>query len=212
MAERYANYNRDFPLRPLGRDEDGHKRYGCRKCGKMVPKRCRSFCSEECRRDVLVRCGVDVRYYVKERDDTYCARCGVHVSTVRQRIDDVRERLRERDNGMYPKLPTNPDHDSRECAEFRVLTEKWHMALDRRRMLFRRFLRRIGLSEGDLYKSLWEAHHKEAVKDGGGGCGLEGLETLCRWCHKSESAAQQKNWAKQRRAKKEREQGQMSLL
>ena len=30
---------------------------------------------------------------------------------------------------------------------------------------------------------LWEAHHKVAVVEGGGECGLDGMETVCIWCH-----------------------------
>jgi hypothetical protein len=35
----------------------------------------------------------------------------------------------------------------------------------------------------------WEAHHKHAVVEGGGGCGLDGYETLCASCHKRETSA-----------------------
>lgn len=36
----------------------------------------------------------------------------------------------------------------------------------------------------------WEAHHTFAVADGGGGCDLDGYETLCLDCHKEENKAQ----------------------
>jgi hypothetical protein len=45
----------------------------------------------------------------------------------------------------------------------------------------------------------WEAHHKVAVADGGGLCGLDGYETLCVRCHGKESGHQRK----ERRARKE---------
>ena len=37
-------------------------------------------------------------------------------------------------------------------------------------------------------RHLWEAHHKVAVVEGGGECGLDGLETLCWRCHREETA------------------------
>ena len=39
---------------------------------------------------------------------------------------------------------------------------------------------------------LWEAHHKVAVVEGGGECGLDGMETLCIWCHGKETGELQK--------------------
>lgn len=38
-------------------------------------------------------------------------------------------------------------------------------------------------------KTMWDAHHKRAVVEGGGECGLEGLETLCVLCHPIETKA-----------------------
>ena len=33
---------------------------------------------------------------------------------------------------------------------------------------------------------LWEAHHTVPVSEGGGGCDLDGFETLCVACHDDE--------------------------
>ena len=49
-----------------------------------------------------------------------------------------------------------------------------------------RFLREHGLKR---WRTFWEAHHKHAVSEGGGECGLENYETLCLWCHKRETKA-----------------------
>ncbi len=35
-------------------------------------------------------------------------------------------------------------------------------------------------------KALWHAHHRVAVKDGGGLCGLENLTTVCLPCHRKQ--------------------------
>lgn len=214
MAERYANYNRDFPLNYLGRDEDGHKRYGCRKCGARVPKRCRSFCSDECREDVLVRCGIDVRDHVGKRDKGICSRCGTNTAALASRLSHAWKRhhayyfkpiwasaASEADDGL-----SQPYHYWRSSF---MIPYCCPGARGRELIVFSRFLHKIGVEIVDLDgKSFWEAHHKIAVKDGGGGCGLDGLETLCRWCHKSESASQHARWAKERR----KDDGQMTLI
>lgn len=204
MAERYADYKTDFPLKPLGRDEDGHKRYGCRRCGKRLPKRQRTFCSEECRRDVLVRCGSEVRHYVGERDKGICARCELNVPFLVRRLTRAMYIL-EGERSIHSYWPSE-EEGMRELYH-------WHSSFalpyyvrghNKKRDRFYRFLHRIGIEPHDLDgRSLWEAHHIHAVKDGGGGCGLDGYETLCRWCHKKESADQQRKWARDRKLDKD---------
>jgi len=49
---------------------------------------------------------------------------------------------------------------------------------------YRAFLRENGLR---LERSHWEAHHKHAVAEGGGGCGSDNYETLCWRCHPQET-------------------------
>ena len=50
--------------------------------------------------------------------------------------------------------------------------------------IYRAFLRENGLR---LSRSHWEAHHRHAVAEGGGGCGLDNYETLCWRCHPKET-------------------------
>ena len=42
------------------------------------------------------------------------------------------------------------------------------------------------------FRSLWEVDHKVPVVEGGGECGMDNLRTLCRGCHKRETAALRK--------------------
>jgi hypothetical protein len=51
----------------------------------------------------------------------------------------------------------------------------------------RAFLERHGMPW--YWSHAWEAHHKVAVAEGGGECGLDGYETLCLACHRAETAA-----------------------
>lgn len=161
MPHRFLTYREAYPPR---KDEQG--RYHCRVCGELLEGRRRSFCSDECRDDALIRCGMDVRRIIKKRDKGYCARCGVHVPTLTRRIQHAFWKRRRAWNDP-----------------------RW-----------RRFLSRIGIDWNfDICKSLWEAHHKHAVKDGGGGAGLEDYETLCVWCHRKETATQHRRWAEERK-------------
>lgn len=54
------------------------------------------------------------------------------------------------------------------------------------------------------YSSCWEAHHVEAVIEGGGECGLENYRTLCFRCHKGVTGVQARRRAKSTAAKKRR--------
>lgn len=46
----------------------------------------------------------------------------------------------------------------------------------------------------------WQVHHSVAVREGGGCCPIELLQTLCREpCHRRESAEQRRRWAHERR-------------
>ena len=56
-----------------------------------------------------------------------------------------------------------------------------------------------------MLKRRWEAHHKHAVIEGGGGCGLDGYETLCVACHSRETAALAQRRAERRREERARE-------
>jgi hypothetical protein len=160
-----------------------------------------------------------VRYYVEQRDGSVCSRCGINTDWIAKRISEVRHRGRAKQDAFFKKhVPDNPQrgypmahlghcydqHIFRHAPKFVEYKEKialWRSYVNRQHEIYNRLLRRIGLSVGDLTKSLWEAHHITAVKEGGGGCGMDGLETLCIWCHKKESAAQQAKWAKERRIK-----------
>jgi 5-methylcytosine-specific restriction protein A len=37
--------------------------------------------------------------------------------------------------------------------------------------------------------SLWDADHIRPVAQGGGGCGLENMQTLCLWCHRDKTSS-----------------------
>lgn len=56
-------------------------------------------------------------------------------------------------------------------------------------------LNQQGFSGAD-HASLWQADHIVAVKDGGGECGLDNLQTLCTSCHQRKTTEMRKRHAK----------------
>lgn len=44
-------------------------------------------------------------------------------------------------------------------------------------------------------KSYWQADHRVPVREGGGTCGLNNLQTLCVWCHRVKSEADKRHRA-----------------
>jgi 5-methylcytosine-specific restriction protein A len=64
-------------------------------------------------------------------------------------------------------------------------------------------LGRKPLTAKELARTLWNMDHIIPVAEGGGGCGLDNLRTLCVWCHKVASAALFKrldhSWSEERR-------------
>jgi hypothetical protein len=59
------------------------------------------------------------------------------------------------------------------------------------------FLREMGLS-AVRNRTVWEAHHLVAVAESGYGCDLDNYITLCWRCHKRETRAQHRIWARRR--------------
>jgi 5-methylcytosine-specific restriction endonuclease McrA len=62
-----------------------------------------------------------------------------------------------------------------------------------------RQLDRAGLVHRFGHGHVWEMNHITPVKDGGGLCGLDGLETLCLRCHRTETKQQRGRWAREKR-------------
>lgn len=158
------------------RPERGWARPGqtgtCRLCGSAITREqdgaCRTFhrvCSEHWR---LTSDPVYVRSRLLERDHGVCCRCGLDCEELRSAVlatwhaCDPLARFRTR-------IPSVLRLSGNALSQFLHDTK---MPLSRR--------------------SYWDAHHRVAVAEGGGQCGLDNYETVCIWCHTRETAALRK--------------------
>jgi len=95
----HLRYERFFPWKVIPpRQQDAKGRWLCRWCGKPCPKGRFSWCSGGCYAEFLVRfSAANVRYYVFERDQGVCAKCGINTEWLEnqaRRIYRVARRMR----------------------------------------------------------------------------------------------------------------------
>ncbi len=96
---------------------------------------------------------------------TYCSNFCLQEWLLRRDPQLVRAKLIERDNGI--------------CQQCGTDTKVW-IGPKEKKPGFR--------APGEL-RYTFEAHHRQAVIEGGGCCGLDGYATLCRPCHTRETVA-----------------------
>lgn len=145
-------------VNPYPRGPNGRKL--CRWCGKEVTNARRSYCDDRCREEFDIRMTSGyVRSLVERRDREVCARCGLDCRALDDAIYELQQTFNEAQEARGERYV------------YGVST------------LLGRWLRANKL----IGTAAWEAHHKAAVVEGGGCCGLEGYETLCWRCHGSET-------------------------
>lgn len=155
MTPRTISLARAYPIR---RGPDG--RQLCRYCGGPVPRGRRSWCSQRCVDEAIVRRGDPsrVRRLLERRDHGVCAKCGCNTEALGATLRATRF------------TPDGYERWRQECE--RLVADGWPDPANR--------------------ATPWDAHHRHAVIDGGGGCGLDGYETLCCRCHRAETAKQRR--------------------
>lgn len=155
----------------------------CRQCGLEVPTSRNTFCSPECVHEW--RLTTDPTYqrrHVHERDRGVCSACGLDCDALERDYQAAKRALyRER---------CQPDGDLPHRTS--LLWQYGHWSRDAEALL-----RGLGFIPG---RSFWEMDHVVPVVEGGGGCGLDGLRTLCCPCHRRETAALARRRAGSRRA------------
>ena len=136
----------------------------CRYCAREVEPGERLWCSERCRKKALHAFSLanDPAYQrraVWKRDRGQCAACGRDTLALRHQLQ-----------AAPTACPTSEAGSEREQLYSELLREGY----DRHRL--DRFV-------------LWEMDHIQPVIEGGGGTGLDNLQTLCVPCHKGKTAA-----------------------
>lgn len=190
-SQRHGRYQDLYPPQI-----DYRGRYLCRVCREPLKDRLRSFCSDRCRDDALIRCWPSkAGELVYRRDQGVCARCGFSVG----RFEKVCRRRwwrlywcswRGQRYGWGTRELTEAEVDAvnARARRSRQLAERWD-----------EWVMAKGWPSMTRTGSWWEAHHKVPVVEGGGTCGLDNYETLCIRCHKAETAALAKRRAEERR-------------
>lgn len=156
----------------------------CLHCGEeLSEKRKRfTFCGTECRLAREIICHpTAARWQVKERDHGVCARCGLDCDALDDAIADFG--ITYESNGRSRTGHVWPMHGRQSQLAVEWLTSQGFVQV------------------GYGWKSTWEAHHKTAVVLGGGGVGIDGYETLCKWCHQRETRELHGNLADERRGR-----------
>jgi 5-methylcytosine-specific restriction protein A len=155
---------RDFPLL---RDEGG--RPLCRWCGGPVKPPRRTLCCDACVHELSLRTSTSyLAYQVFLRDKGVCAICGQDT----ERPERVRRLIVEMHSWHRFSGYGTPGIFRKSEA---VLHELWRWAFGATRF--------AGLPS----QWRWEADHVVPVSEGGGGCGLENMRTLCLPCHGKET-------------------------
>lgn len=166
----------------------------CRWCGKSVPSGRTKWCGIECIKEFDIRNNAgSARYWLFERDDGTCARCGIEAGNIERMLNQLWSHEYYRDRRQY--------RTSRKRRNVRKELRKESAAAIWIHQGWTRWLQQRGFNSPKTI-SLWEADHIIPVIKGGGACGLENYQTLCVPCHKSETAELAARRAKERRALK----------
>lgn len=162
---------------PTGKLRGPNGRRLCRWCGTEVEPPRRTFCGDDCVHEWSVRQSpAYARAKVWERDRGVCTLCGT---------DTVKQRQELRAEFDFNERSSRPPEDRRKAfyARLKALhipTSRWWSA---------------------GHQGCWDMDHATPVVEGGGGCGLDNLRTLCLRCH-----WQQTRRLRQRRSKRKRTQ------
>lgn len=151
----------------------------CRECGNETPGKRRTFCGPDCVHEW--KCRTDPGYQaiqIEKRDHGICAICRT----------DTLKNLKELKN-LADSAESKDSNGMRRLAWFACLLGYWTIQKQRQRP-FDSWL------QLQLNRRPFDVDHVVPVVEGGGGCGLENLRTLCICCHKKETKALAKRRAK----------------
>lgn len=168
-----ADTEKRFPVRNAA----GNKQ--CRECGKERPPGVTwiSWCSHTCVETYKIRAWpAHARKAAAKRDNGVCAKCGCNTIHLFNRLNEI-PHLR---NGVKPWVYGRAD---------RFATASFSRVLGRHRARAFVILGRLWGIVLASRESLYDVDHIVPVAEGGGGCGLDNLRTLCLRCHRIETTA-----------------------
>lgn len=165
----------------------------CRWCGEKVQPPRRSWCSQKCVDDYwIAQGGPAARRAVEERDKGVCALCGLDTAVLAARVAELQKVADYHGNATASAAERLEAID----AVLLLLLKHRYIAVDPATPYQRR--------EATMrWRCWWEADHIVPVVEGGGGCGLENLRTLCKPCHHDVTAELNRRRAAERRAAKQ---------
>lgn len=162
----------------------------CRQCGKETPSKRRTFCSDGCVHSWKLTTDPNYqRRHVFERDNGVCQICGI--DTKEQRDGIIAEWVAKMVEAgvMHPgdEVELNAYYGCNMVKGVRRaldwVVKQWAIYPEHTNLL------KDAAAEQKLPWSrfrrgpVWDMDHTVPVAEGGGGCGLENLRTLCRACH-----------------------------
>ena len=141
----------------------------CRWCDTGVKKPRRTFCSDACVHQHRLRSNSGyLREMCYARDKGVCAVCFVDTKKLAREIRTL-ERLPNPYRRKKTKFILRPNKESI------ALRKTYNITPNRK------------LHQRKLGGGMWDADHVLSVRDGGGMCGLDNIQTLCIRCHKEKT-------------------------
>ncbi len=122
---------------------------------------------------------------VKPPKRTFCGNpeC-LHQWKIRSDGGYAREQVYQRDRGVCASCKL--DTDALKALLYKVRTQKGESTY---LQLLNYYKEQFGFNF-DVTTHFWESDHIKPVAEGGGSCGLDNLQTLCRVCHKHKTFKQ----------------------
>jgi len=161
-------------------------------CGGTLAGRQQRWCGKACVNAYLVRKGgTEARRLVRKRDRGVCALCRDDTEVLRRRIQEADregDRRWARSLGRRPGDQHLPSNRYRRPGRSLPRRPRKGSRNDYRRTARLEVLEPLGLEAYWWRSSWWDMNHRLPVVLGGGGCGLDNLETLCLPCHSRETA------------------------
>lgn len=177
MDERYLSSRGRIDVDQMQKGPNGNPL--CRWCFTETSGKRKTFCSNSCLHEHRIRAdGTYLRKCVFKRDKGVCASCRRDTTKIKaqiiQAIKGVKltwKRMKAIGDPIFKRhrYPPMPDEKPKNLKRLK------------------KYFRRNGL--------YWDADHIQRVVEGGGSCGLDNVQTLCKICHKRKTRRERRRQA-----------------